>query len=164
MVVYLLKKLREIFFPERSHDDGVRSVDPIDILTAVHRQLVQLAEQIQSHAECAPYPQVTERLRQIASEKQNSAQEIRRFMESRRWRPGKVSTLPVSGKNHWERMMRDLSDQRTLDQFLAVHEPRLSAESPELAELLRQLKSSQAVHRGMLARLVAVADPQATQT
>jgi hypothetical protein len=107
---------------------------------------------------------VAGRLRQIAREKQANAAEIKQRVEQRGGWINEVSVAPVSGKNHWQRMMRDLNDQRVLEHFFFLYEARLSTDSPELAELLSRLKASEAAHRAALLKLVAAADPQATQT
>jgi hypothetical protein len=164
MLARLLKTFKRIFLPENLGDDGPRSMTAVQALTAVYRQLTQLAAQIEAHADGAPYPHVAERLRQIASEKHASAAQVKEWLEKQGAWVGQVSLSPVPAPNHWQRMMRALNDQRALEDFLLLQEPRLGAESQELAELMRLLKASQRVHRDALAQLAALADPQATQT
>ena len=71
MLRYLLKKLGELLLPERGSGDGARSMEPVDVLLLLHQRISRLAEQIQSHADFAPYPQVAERLRRVATEKRD---------------------------------------------------------------------------------------------
>lgn len=164
MLAKLLKTVKTILLPENLADDGLRSMNSVQAMMAVYRRLAQLAAQIEAHADGAPYPHVAQRLRQMASEKETSAAQVKEWIERRGAWVGDVSLSRAPAPNHWQRMMRDLNDQRALEDVLLLQEPRLSAESLELAELIRRLKASQAVHRDALTRLAAVADPQATQT
>lgn len=164
MLGRLLKTLKRIFLPENLADDGPRSMTAVQVLTAVYRRLTQLAGQIEAHANGAPYPHVTERLRQMASEKHATAAQVKEWLEKQGAWVGQVSLSPVPAPNHWQRMMRDLNDQRALENFLLLQEPSLAAESQELAELMRRLKANQRIHRDALTQLAALADPQATQT
>jgi hypothetical protein len=141
----------------------LRSLTPVEALTAIYSRLTQLAGQLEDHADCAPYPYVASRLRQIAREKQNNAASIKQHIERRGGWVTEVSIVPASGKNHWQRMMRDLNDQRELEHFLYLCEPRLTRDSPELVDLLQRLTVSEAAHRAALIQLLAAADPQAPQ-
>ncbi len=67
----LLKKLGELLLPERLSDNRTRDLEPLEALLLVYQQNSRLAEQIESHAELAPYPQVAQRLRRIADEKRD---------------------------------------------------------------------------------------------
>lgn len=164
MLSNVLKILVKTLLPETMEDKSLRSRDPIQLLVSVHQRLVQLAAQIEAHAGSAPYPYVADRLRQIAREKQDAADELKEWLQRRGEPLGAVSISQPPGKNHWERVMRDLKDQTEFQDLLSLNESRISAVSPELAEFLRQLKIGQAAHRKALMKLVAVADPQATQT
>jgi hypothetical protein len=164
MTSRLLKFLGELLLPERYEADQAVPKEPIEALISAYNQLLQLAAQIGSHAEAAPYPHVAKRLHNIAAEKRASAQRLKNVIDSRRaWVP-EAGKLTVAGKNHWERLGHDLADQRAFENFLARSEPRLSAEFPEVAEFLLELRNSQVAHREALAELIALADPQATQT
>ncbi len=70
---------------------------------------------------------------------------------------------PKTGKNHWERLNLDLQDQIALDDLLFTLELK-AAETPEIAKVVEELRSGQRSHRQILFDLVAIADPQATQT
>jgi hypothetical protein len=160
----LFKILGKILLPERYGDGQIVPREPIEALTSAYNQLVQLASQIDSHADAAPYPHVAKRLRSIAAEKRESAEQLKKAIQSRRgWVPEPAKSV-AAGKNHWERIGRDLSDQRAFENFLAWSEPRLSAAYPELTDFLLKLKNREVAHREALAELLALADPQATQT
>jgi hypothetical protein len=164
MLRSLLARLGELLLPERYDNHQTIPKEPIEALTLVYNQLLQLAAQIEAHAEIAPYPHVTLRLRTVAAEKRESAQQLRNLIERRGASVREPGVIAVVAKNHWERVRRDLADQKTLENFLALSEPRLSAEDPEVAEFLLRLMAAQVPHRDALAALIAVADPQATQT
>ena len=120
MVGRLFKKLEEFLLPERA-DDGARYLEPVDVLQLIHQRILQLAQQIESHAELAPYPQVAERLRQIADDKRHRQP----FERNHRNLHGSIkerSQPPAQAKNHWQRLIRDLEDQKALDDLLSRYE------------------------------------------
>lgn len=147
-----------------AHDGKYQPRDPLAALNSCYHDLVCLASQIECHAEKAPYPQVTDHLRQLAREKSESANTLKEkigylLKETEVPRP----TIK-SGKNHWERMGQDLEDQKTLDaRFLQVADLLVEAK-PDVSSLLRELVTAQAPHKERLLDLVARADPQAHQT
>jgi hypothetical protein len=160
----LLRILRELLLPERYGDHQTFANDPIGAVISAHNRLLQLAAQIESHADGAPYPHIAKRLRSIAAEKRENAQQLKTLVESRRGLISEPATLTARGKNHWERVGRDLADQKVFEHFLAESEPRIIVEYPEFADLLFKLRSTQVAHRETLAEIIALADPQATQT
>ena len=81
MFRYLFKKLEELLLPERRTDNGARYLEPVDVLQLIHQRISQLAQQIESHAELAPYPQVAERLRRIADEKRDIGNRLKQIIE-----------------------------------------------------------------------------------
>ena len=159
-----LSALRNILLGEVDNNGDFYSTAPVDVLVAVHGRLLALAAQIRAHAEQAPYSQVAVELRRIAAEKEADADALKKRIESDDAQTRPQRSLSVSGKNHWERMTRDLHDQKLLDDVLQQQEARLAAGESEIAQLIAQLRAHQAPHRKTLTTLVAVADPQATQT
>ena len=159
-----LSTLRNVLLGEIGNDVDLDITSSIDVLVSVHQRVSKLAAQIRSHADNAPYPQIADELRRMAAEKQEDADELKKRMEIHGARTRQQTNLSVSGKNHWERMTGDLRDQKSLDDFLQQQEARLAAEEPEIAHLMAQLQARQVQHRKTLTTLVAVADPQATQT
>ena len=162
MFGYLFKKIEELLLPERTNKDGVR--EPVDVLQLIYQRISQLAQQIGSHAELAPYPQVASRLRQIAEDKQRMANSLKKIIESRHGSITEEIHSAASGKNHWQRLIRDLEGQNALDDLLFRYEFMLTREVPEVADFLQELKTTHETHRRSLTQLIAVADPQATQT
>jgi hypothetical protein len=160
----LLKKLGELLLPERLSDNRTRDLEPLEALLLVYQQNSRLAEQIESHAELAPYPQVAQRLRQIADEKRDVGNRLRKIIEDLHGSIREAAQPPATGKNHWQRLSRDLEDQRALDDLLARHEFTLVPQIPRGSELLDEIKQIHERHRQALIRLIAVADPQASQT
>jgi iron-sulfur cluster repair protein YtfE (RIC family) len=164
MLHYLFKKLEELLLPERQSDDGAQYLEPVDVLRLIHQRVSQLAQQIESHAELAPYPQVAERLRRIASEKRDSGNRLKQIIEKLHGAVTEGSQPSTTGKNHWQRLIRDLEDQKALDDLLSRYEFIVTRQVPELADFLQELKTIHETHRRALTQLTAVADPQATQT
>jgi hypothetical protein len=160
----LLKKLGQLLLPERMSDKRTRDVEPLEALLLVHQQNMRLAEQIESHAELAPYPQVAERLRRIAEEKRDIGNRLRKIMEDLHGSIREAAQPPATGKNHWQRLIRDLEDQRDLDDLIARYEFTLVPQIAGGSELLDEIKQIHERHRQSLVRLVALADPQANQT
>jgi len=160
----LLKKLGELLLPERLSDNRTRDLEPLEALLLVYQQNSRLAEQIESHAELAPYPQVAQRLRQIADEKRDVGNRLRKIIEDLHGSIREAAQPPATGKNHWQRLSRDLEDQRALDDLLARHEFTLVPHIPGGSEFLDEIKQIHERHRQSLIRLIAVADPQASQT
>ena len=150
--------------PERGADDGARYLEPVDVLQLIHQRILQLAQQIESHAELAPYPQVAERLRQIADDKRDIGNRLKEIIENLHGSIKERSQPPATGKNPWQRLIRALEDQKALDDVLSRYEFTLTRQAPEIAVFLRELKSIQESHSRSLTQLIAVADPQANQT
>jgi rubrerythrin len=136
----------------------------MDVLRLIHQRVSQLAQQIESHAELAPYPQVAERLRRIASEKRDSGNRLKQIIEKLHGAVTEGSQPSTTGKNHWQRLIRDLEDQKALDDLLSRYEFIVTRQVPELADFLQELKTIHETHRRSLTQLTAVADPQASQT
>jgi hypothetical protein len=164
MFSYLLKKLEELLLPERMTENGARYLEPVDGLQLIHQRISQLAEQIESHAELAPYPQVAEQLRLIAGEKRAIGNRLKEIIENLHGSIKEGSQPPATGKNHWQRLIRDLEEQKALDDLLSRYETPLIRQAPDIAGFLRELKSIHEMHRRSLTQLIAVADPQASQT
>jgi rubrerythrin len=164
MMGRLFKKLEEVLLPERGDDGSAPYLKPVDVLQLMHQRIVQLARQIESHAELAPYPQVAEILRQIADEKRNSGRRLKEIIEKLHGSIKEGSQRSHTGKNHWQRLIRDLEEQKALDDLLFRYEFTLTRQAPELAAFLRDLKRIHEKHSRSLTQLIAVADPQANQT
>ncbi len=163
MVGRLFKKLEEFLLPERGND-GARYLERMDVLQLIHQRILQLAQQIESHAALAPYPQVGERLRQIADEKRDIGKRLKNIIETLQGSIKEGSQRSAPGKNHWQRLIRDLEDQKALDDLVARYEFTLARQAPEVAVFLRELKRIHEAHSRSLIQLIAVADPQANQT
>jgi len=159
MIRELLKKLSAILRCAAARNG--KSKATVEILKADYHDLRRLAEQISNHAEKAPYPHVTQRLRQIASEKRNSTSILKEKLLSL---GGGLEEFPLdlkSGKNHWERMVQDLQDQKALETSFFERTMRLADEAPEISDLLRKVVDAQLPHKEALLDLIARADPQA---
>lgn len=161
---FLLKKLGQLLLPERMSDNRTRDLEPLEALLLVYQQNSRLAEQIESHAKLAPYPQVAERLRRIADEKRDVGNRLRKIVEDLHGSIREAAQSPATGKNHWQRLSRDLDDQRALDDLLARYEFTLIPQIPGGSEFLDEIKRIHDRHMHSLIRLIAVADPQANQT
>lgn len=159
----VFESIKNFFFPERTDKNYSRRDTPVEGLTLAHELILKLANQIEAHAAGAPYPHIRQTLRGIAIQKFDSAKKLQTLIE----KLGEKLRLPVgapkTGKNHWERLNLDLQDQIALDDFLFQIELQ-SGETPEIANMIKELRSSQRSHRQILSDLVAIADPQATQT
>lgn len=156
--------MRAIFTPLSKGNRTAELHDPVEILKTSYRDLYRLAEQINNHAERAPYPYMAQRLRQIAAEKRTIANALR-VKISTLWETAQEPELdPISGKNHWERISRDINDQKLLETRLLEQAIRLADEAPEISELLNRTVVAQRSHIEILLDLVARADPQANQS
>jgi len=160
----LLKKLQEFLLPESSSDGITNYTEPVEVLLAVYQRISGLAEQIESHAELAPYPHMVQRLRQIAQKKYELADRLKRIIETVHGAMPKGSRPPATGKNHWRRLIRDLEDQRELDNLLARFEFTIIREVPGMSDFLDRVRILHNRHRKALIELIAVSDPQASQT
>jgi hypothetical protein len=160
----LLKKLGQLLVPERMSDNRTREVEPLEALLLVYQQNSRLAGQLEAHAELAPYPQVAEQLRRIAGEKRDVGNQLRKIMEESHGSITEPAQPLVVGKNHWQRLIHDLEDQRKLDDLVARYEFTLIPQIPGGSQFLDDIKRINDRHRQSLIRFVAVADPQASQT
>lgn len=160
----LLKKIQARLRPASVTNGKPEGLDSIGILKAGFQALRSLAEQIDSHAERAPYPHMAQRLRQMAAEKRLTANLLRdKILDL----GGKLEELPLevkSRKNHWERMVQDLNDQKALENSLLEQAAILAEEAPEICDLLREVAAAQLPHREALLDLIARSDPQAEQS
>jgi hypothetical protein len=156
------ESLKQFFFPERANDNYSRVETPAKALVLAHELLSKLANQIESHATSAPYPQIAQTLHRVATQKYDSANKLKIVIASLGEKTRSLAGEPKPGKNHWERLNLDLHDQITLDDFFLTLE--LRAGETEIAEIVKELRTSQKPHRQILSDLVAIADPQATQT
>jgi hypothetical protein len=161
---YLFEKLGKFLLPESRSGDGARNLEPVDVLQLMYQRTTRLADQIESHAELSPYPQVAERLNRIASEKRDLANRLKGIINSINGTLRERARIPAHGKNHWQRLILDLEDQRALDDLLARYEFTLVRQVPGAADFVGHMQKIHDVHRRSLTQLIAVADPQATQT
>ncbi len=157
-------RVRRLFgaFSKRNGDREL--LDVVGTLIDDCHHLRRLARQIEAHAESAPYPYITERLKQIALEKDKEAGVLRERIINLGGQPKEVELDLHSGKNHWARMVQDIEDEKELEDQFLDDALRLGSESPEISDLLRQLVSGKAFHREALQDLVIKADPQAYQS
>lgn len=164
MMRELWKKLEVILRLPSATNGKPDALNPGEILKADCHDLRQLAEQIRTHAERAPYPHMAERLRQIALEKQKSAIILKEKILRLGCELEEHSPIIKSGKNHWERMVQDLEDHKALENSFLEQAVRLAEEAPEISALLREVVAAQLPHKEALLDLVARADPQADQS
>lgn len=156
----LLTKLRAKLKFRSTENGRSESVDLATELRTSYRDLLRLAEQIESHAEKAPYPHVAEILRQIAREKNASANTLKEKVAALQQMESPHAAIKA-GKNHWERMVQDLEDQKACEENFLQLAGLIAEEHPEISHLLREIVSAQAPHKEKLLDLVARADPQA---
>jgi hypothetical protein len=157
------ESIKNFFFPEQSDYNYSRRDTPMEGLAVAYERISKLANQIEAHAAGAPYPHIRRTLHDIAVDKLESAKNIRALIEKPGEKPQVPAGEPKTGINHWERLNLDLQDQIALDDFLFTLELK-AGETPEIAKILRELRTSQRPHRQILANLIAIADPQANQT
>jgi hypothetical protein len=160
----LLKRLGQLLVPDRTSDNRTRDIKAPETLLLIYQKNAGLAGQIESHAELAPYPQVAERLRRIADEKRVLGNRLKKIIEDLHGSIREAPQSPTIGKNHWQRLIRDLEDQRKLDDIVARYEFTLIPQIFGGSEFFDELKRTHDRHRQSLIGLIAVADPQASQT
>ena len=157
------ESLKQFFFPGRANDNYSRVETPAKALVLAHELISKLANQIESHAASAPYPHIAQTLLRVATQKYDSANKLNPIIASLGEKTRSLAGEPKPGKNHWERLNLDLHDQIALDDFVLTLELR-AGETSEIAEIIKELRTSQKPHRQILSDLIAIADPQATQT
>jgi hypothetical protein len=157
------ESVKNFFFPKRGDHNYSRRETPVKGLALAHELVLQLANQIEVHAAGAPYPHIGRTLHEIATQKCDSAKKLRTVIENLGEKTRSPAGEPKPGKNHWERLNLDLQDQIALDDFLFTLELK-AGETPEIAKIAKDVRSSQRSHRRILSDLIAIADPQATQT
>ncbi len=157
-------RVRSLFgaFSKRNGDREL--LDVVGTLIDDYHHLRRLARQIEAHGESAPYPYITERLKQIALEKDKEAGVLSERIITLGGQPKEVELDLHSGKNHWARMVKDIEDEKELENRFLDDALRLGSEAPEISDLLRQLVAGKAFHREALLDLVVKADPQAFQS
>ena len=155
--------VKNFFFPGPSKLNHLRYETTVEGLVLAHDLILQLATQIEGHAAGAPYPHMKRTLQEIASQKSEGARKLKNLIERLGERPRLATGESKTGINHWERLNLDLQDQIAVDDLLFTLELR-AGETPEIAKVIEELRSSQKPHRRILSDLIAIADPQATQT
>lgn len=163
MASALLKNFKRFFFSERLNDNASRTDTPVRSLVTIHELLYKLAKQIESHAAGAPYPHIAQVLHRVAAEKYAHAAKLQTIIETLGEKTKSPAAEPKSGKNHWHRLNQDLADQIAVDDLLLELELKVG-ENPEIAQIAKELRISQKLHHRVLSDLIAIADPQATQT
>ena len=159
----IFESIKSFFFPERRDNNHSRRETAVEGLTFAHELILKLAKQIEAHAAGAPYPHMRQTLQGIAIQKFDNAKKLRTLIEKLGEKPRLATGEPKTGKNHWERLNFDLQDQIALDDFLFSLELK-AGETPEITQLIQELRNSQRAHRQTVLDLIAIADPQATQT
>jgi len=139
------------------------SDEPGAILPSLYCGMIQLANQIERHAAVAPYTHVTKILKQMADEKRGVAKQLRDAFPGYYYVEPEVSEMR-SGNNHWERLNRDLMDQRELETRLWEEGTVLAEKHPEMSSRLSEIGRKEAIHRETILDLLVKADPQAHQT
>ena len=163
MLSSISESVKNFFFPDRENYNYSRAETPIQGLALAHELLLHSANQIKVHAASAPYPHIAQTLCGIATQKYDSAKKLKTIIESFGEKPKFPGGDPRPGRNHWERLTLDLQDQIALDDFLFTLELQ-AGETPEVSRIVQDLRISQKSHRLILSDLIAIADPQATQT
>ncbi|MBI4524016.1 MAG: hypothetical protein HY695_09425 [Deltaproteobacteria bacterium] len=162
MIAQWIKRLRGILVPAGFGDGRSRNADLADILRDDYVNLLRLADQVDDHAGKAPYPSVAARLREISAENRRTAAALKEKFPAVAGPGAEGTELPLkTGTNHWERMVHDLEDTKTLETRLFVQAVRLAEEAPEISGLLRDIASIQAHNKEIFIDLIARADPQA---
>ncbi len=157
-------RVRSLFGASSKRNGDRETLDVIGTLIDDYHGLRRLARQIEAHAESAPYPYITERLKQIALEKDEEAGVLSERIIKLGGQPNEVGLDLHSGKNHWARMVQDIEDEKELEDRFLDDALRLGSEAPEIGDLLRQLVAGKAFHREALQDLIVKADPQAFQS
>jgi hypothetical protein len=157
------ESVKNFFFPGRSKFNFFRPETAVEALVVAHELILKLADQIEAHSAGAPYPHIMRRLRAIATEKLDSAKKLATVIEKLGGKPRSWAGEPKTAKNHWERLNLDFQDQIALDDLLFTLELKM-AETSDIAKMIGELRSRQRSHRQILLDLIAIADPQATQT
>lgn len=134
------------------------------VLAENYRDLAHLAKQLRLHAERAPYAFVADRLRQLAAEKEKSVAVLGEAIERLGGRATSIDASVPSGKNHWERLSRDVDEQKQIEARMLEHAGFLALDAPDQSELLYSLFAVEKRHAHVLSDLLAKADPQAELT
>jgi hypothetical protein len=159
----IAESVKNFFFPGRGKFNYSRPETAVEGLVLAHELILKLADQIEAHAAGAPYPHIMRTLRGIATEKLDSGKRLATVIENLGGKPRLWAGEPRTGTNHWERLNLDYQDQVALDDVLFTLELKVG-ETSDIAKMIRELRSRQRSHRQILSDLIAIADPQATQT
>lgn len=163
MMQQLAQRILAKFKPGAVGNSQDRGADPEHALARSYQNLLRLAAQIESHGEKAPYPHVALQLRQIAREKHEIAEMMKHRLVGAREPAAGIDAAIRSGKNHWERMVRDLEDHKSLDEELSRVADLWAERNPETTRLVREIIALQRPHKDKLLDLIVRADPQAYQ-
>jgi hypothetical protein len=160
----LLSALKNALVGDGENNRGFNAMGLVDAFASACDEISRLAAQIRLHADTAPYPQFADDLRRMASEKQADADRLRKWPGFFDAPKPRSAVLSSSGKNHWERMTRDLQAQKSFNAFLQRLEVQVADQDREMAKVIAEIAAHQVEHQKTLTRLVVLADPQANQT
>ena len=163
MALNLVKRMKAIFGQTPPQDGVPRAASLMNTLDKNRHNLMRLAEQIQAHAEQAPYPHVARCLEHLVLEKRNSVKLLSKEILNLQGDPSIHQLDLQSGKNHWERINRDIEDQKVLVGNLLESSAHWAEKAPQIAELLKRITTVENSHKETLIQLLMRADPQAEQ-
>jgi hypothetical protein len=133
-----------------------------DALLEIFVACSSLARQLAEHADRAPYPQVTARLREIVAQQEENLRRLSaRLAVLGRNAPENGRHAIRDGRSAWERLRVSLEDYRILIRKLAQLKARWDDERPEDAALVAALRDNAVAHREVLVDLLARSDPHA---
>ena len=161
-----IMKPKQVYQVLRQHrDDLIRQLDAVEQSWERHQanDSQDTAEQIQAHAEQAPYPHVARCLEHLVLEKRNSVKLLSKEILNLQGDPSIHQLDLQSGKNHWERINRDIEDQKVLVGNLLESSAHWAEKAPQIAELLKRITTVENSHKETLIQLLMRADPQAEQ-
>jgi len=126
-----------------------------------YRAEKQLQKQILAHADSSPNPSSGEQLRTAAEEQEKIAERLEGKISDLGGTYEEGKSVPKGGRNHWERVVRDLEASQRLTQRYNEQAIYWDPDIPEVTTFFLSLEKDKHVLNAFLRDIALRADPHA---
>lgn len=134
----------------------------LDVLCHRYVREKQHAMRYRQHAERMHYPQFHDALSNLAAEEEKHAESLAEKIKALGGKLPEVVPINVAHEpNSWCYLRTDLEEERRCAGELEGDLPMLTAEFPDVAQLLGRIESDGQRHRAQIRGMLARSDPQA---
>lgn len=133
----------------------------VDDLLEDYRAEMEQAVLLRQHADTARYPQIAATLRRLADMEERHAALLADRLAARGERVPPIASVPVRGRNPWERACDARARASQKRRRLIEHWQRWDPEEPNVVALWRQIEAEDQREFGAYEQIVMRGDPHA---